>query len=36
MANVDDNEPAVQFLCSDTSAYMTGQNVVIDGARSIL
>ena len=36
MANVDDYESAVQFLCSDASAYMTGQNIVIDGGRSIL
>ena len=36
MADREDYRSTVQFLCSDASAYMTGQNVVIDGGRSVL
>lgn len=34
MANVDEYRSAVQFLCSDASSYLNGQNIVIDGGRS--
>lgn len=35
MAQHDEYRAAVQFLCSDASAYMNGQNVVMDGGRSV-
>jgi NAD(P)-dependent dehydrogenase (short-subunit alcohol dehydrogenase family) len=34
MARRDEYRSAIQFLCSDASAYMNGQNVVMEGGRS--
>jgi len=35
MAKRDEYREAVQFLCSDASRYLTGQNIVMDGGRSV-
>lgn len=35
MANRDEYRCAVQFLCSDASSYLNGQNIVMDGGRSV-
>jgi NAD(P)-dependent dehydrogenase (short-subunit alcohol dehydrogenase family) len=36
MANKNEYRSTVQFLCSDASSYMNGQNIVVDGGRSVL
>lgn len=35
MANKDEYLGVIQFLCSDASEYMNGQNIVMDGGRTI-
>ncbi len=35
MATKDEYRAVVQFLCSDAASYMNGQNVVMDGGRSV-
>ena len=35
MAAKEEYRAAIQFLCSDAAAYMNGQNVVMDGGRSV-
>lgn len=35
MANRDEYRAAVQFLCSEASSYLNGQNLVMDGGRSV-
>ena len=36
MANFDEYNGAIVFMCGDESRYMTGHNLIIDGGRSII
>jgi len=36
MAKIDEYHSAIQFLCSDASSYLNGQNIVMDGGRSVI
>ena len=35
MADREEYRAAIQFLCSDASSYLNGQNIVMDGGRSV-
>ena len=35
MCKAEELKEIVQYLCSDASSYMTGQNIILDGGRSI-
>ncbi len=36
MADKDEYKSAIIFLCSNASGYMNGQNLIMDGGRTVL